>query len=68
MGMFKPAENDGRFSKKEMLEQLTLAGSSCRLCTTAPEGFVYDYTKQNVWCPRCGMPPIPPPQFMEENR
>ena len=67
MGMFKPAEPNNRFSKKEMEEQLTSEGSTCILCGTLPRQFVYVQYKQNVHCPRCGMPPIPLPSFMKEN-
>lgn len=64
-GMFEPAEPNNRFSKKEMLNQLTLAGSTCKLCSTEPAGFVYQQYQQSCHCPRCGMPPIPLPEFMK---
>jgi hypothetical protein len=65
MGMFRPTPDDPRLSKEAMKEQMIEAGAKCLLCETSPTGFVYDHKSQSVWCPRCGMPPVPAPQFME---
>lgn len=65
MGMFRPSDTTKRLSKQQMLLQMEEVEAECLLCSTHPAGFVYDYMKQKVWCPRCGMPPSPAPKFLD---
>ena len=64
MGMFTPKGD--RLNKKQMVKELEKIGANCKLCSTTPSGMVYDAYKQKVWCPRCGMPPIPAPEFLKK--
>jgi hypothetical protein len=66
MGMFSMLPDDGKISKKEMVSQLEKVGATCKLCGTVPKQFVFNVYRQDCWCPRCGMPPVPQPEFMKE--
>lgn len=66
--MFKPKKNNHRLSKKQMVAQMKESKSFCKLCLTTPEGFVYNQYQQTCWCPRCGMPPVPLPKFMNKEK
>ncbi len=50
-----------------MLEEMLDKGSTCVLCSTQAHQFVFDTYRQGVWCPRCGMPPVPAPDFLTKN-
>ena len=54
-------------SKNEMRKELQTADSKCIIHLTEPEFMVYNVNQQKAWCPTCGMPPHPLPEFMKEN-
>jgi Zn finger protein HypA/HybF involved in hydrogenase expression len=61
------SQKNGLLSRDQMVAELEKIGATCKLCTTTPKGFVYQQRLQSAWCPRCGMPPIPVPDFMKGN-